>query len=101
MENTYNLEPRFDNRKSFYGKAIVEITDKAGESKLYSYNTHVATFKAGIEKSDDVLIINGYFSATTMRHINEFIQQLGYKKMTKKQVEELAGKAGKEIKKSK
>jgi hypothetical protein len=96
MENTYNLEPRFDNRKSFYGKAIVEIIDKAGESKLYSYNTHVATFKAGVKKSDDVLIINGYFSATTMRHINEFIQQLGYKKMTKKQVE---GLAGKEIKK--
>ena len=62
MENTYNLEPRFDNRKSFYGKAIVEITDNAGESKLYSYNTHVATFKAGIEKSDDVLVINGYYS---------------------------------------
>ena len=64
----YELSPRFDSRKSFYGKAqIIEIES---DTYLKSYDTIVCG------------IINGEFrrfwsgwSNTTGRHVNEFSRQ--------------------------
>lgn len=63
-----------DGRKSFYGKAIVDVKDN-GDKVLYSYNTPILrlTAKGELEK-----IWNGY-SATTMRHINAFLDTFGVK----------------------
>lgn len=78
--NTFNFEPQYDSRKSFYGKAKVI---KDGETvKLQSYDTIVAEYNPMTRK----LKINGYYSPTTARHINEFICQyaVGYSAMSKK-----------------
>lgn len=68
--NIYQLEPKHDRAKSFYNKARVIINDD-GTKILQSYETDV------IRKNT-----NGTFSrlwddwsATTGRHINEFIKQ--------------------------
>lgn len=57
-----------DSRKSFYNKCYVTI-DEQGNKTLTSYNTEVAriTKEGKIERLWD-----GY-SATTMRHINAFV----------------------------
>jgi hypothetical protein len=72
MTNTYELYPRFDSRKSFYGKARVKETND-GITILQSYDTSVCSIDAA-----------GNFhrhwsgeSSTTMRHVNEFIRQHG------------------------
>ena len=82
MKATY-LTPEYDSRKSFYNKAVII---KDGETvKLKSYNTIVAEYKPMTRK----LKINGYYSPTTARHINEFICQYatGYSRMSKKEIE--------------
>ena len=67
---TCELKPN-DNRKSFYGKAVV-ITHDNGDIELRSYNTIVARIRNGrFEK-----LWSGY-SATTMRHINAFLDAFG------------------------
>lgn len=76
--SSYELEPRYDSRKSFYGKARVEIED--GNKKLYSYNTLVAEIK------DGRAIVHGTYSQTTLRHIKEFLKQEGFKAETSKQM---------------
>lgn len=78
--NIVELYPVYDSRPSFYGKAKVLI-DERGNKKLQSYNTIVA------ERNGDELKVNGYYSPTTARHINEFLQQEGFEKMTKKEME--------------
>lgn len=79
MQNIYELQPRFNNQKSFYGKALVKETNKGQE--LYSYNTLVAK-----NESDKIKVTHNenYLTQTTLKHIKEFIQQLGYSKMSKK-----------------
>ena len=62
---TYELIPQ-DGRKSFYGKAKVELAP-TGTVNLYSYGTCVAF----IHKGNFYRVWHGY-SATTMRHINSF-----------------------------
>lgn len=75
------LSPVFDSRKSFYGKAIV-VLDADRNTHLFSYGVEICRFVNGkFEK-----VWNGY-SATTMRHINEFRRQLAKEKLTKKQWE--------------
>lgn len=73
------LEPRYDSRKSFYGKAKTYKTDKGIE--LLSYGTKVAEIKNSGE-----VIIYGFYSQTTTRHIKEFLKQEGYFADTKKQI---------------
>lgn len=69
VEDTdYALEPRYDSRNSFYGKARV-VTKDNGDEELYSYGTHVAGVRGGKPYS------KGRFSATTSRHQNEFFKQ--------------------------
>ena len=62
----YELQPN-DNRKSFYGKAKIICKDN-GEIYLKSYDTEVCKISNGVF----VRLWDGY-SATTMRHVNAFI----------------------------
>lgn len=89
MEFLYELKPRYDRCKSFYGKTRVYRDDK-GHLILMSYSTIVATIIDGILTSDGnpELKVNGYYSRTTARHINEFAQQHGFNKMSKKELGE-------------
>lgn len=70
----YELKPIHDRAKSFYGKAFVIVEDFNGvEIKaLKSYDTIVCEIYGG----DFRRLWNGY-SATTMRHVNEFAAQNG------------------------
>lgn len=65
MKN-YELIPT-DRRKSFYGKAVVQIADDGSET-LYSYNTPI------IKKtvSGELVRLWDGWSATTGRHIKAF-----------------------------
>ena len=73
-----------DGRKSFYGKAIVDVREN-GDKVLYSYGTPIVrlTAKGKLEK-----IWYGY-SATTMRHINSFLDTFGVRGGGKKWWESL------------
>ena len=64
----YALEPRFDSRKSFYGKAHI-IDHENGTFELQSYNTIVSRCVNGnVEEF-------GKWSQTTTRHQKEFRKQ--------------------------
>lgn len=77
---TYELETRYDSRASFYGKARVQIRDD-GTKMLWSYNTHVASIKPGIKP-----MVFDTYSATTLRHIKEFLLQNGFDAKNIKQI---------------
>ena len=71
----------YSDKKSFYGKAHVI---KDGDMlKLQSYNTIVAEFNQKTKK----LVLNGWYSMTTARHINGFLRFLGLPTMSKKEIE--------------
>ena len=75
------LYPYYDSAKSFYGKAkVVEIEN---DVFLVSYDTIVAFFN----RDAKVAQVYGTYSATTLRHIKEFLKQSGFKAETKKQIE--------------
>ena len=76
----FDLSCRFDARQNFYGKARVKVYDN-GDEDLVSYNTVVA------EKRNGNINVKGWYSMTTGRHINEYLQQSGFLPMTKKQIE--------------
>lgn len=78
-EFLYYLQADYDARASFYKKAKVIKYNNA--IYLQSYNTIVAKIENG------EVIVNGWYSQTTARHINEFLYQNGFDKMTKKQME--------------
>ena len=62
----YELIPN-DGRKSFYGKAVVEVADDGSET-LYSYGTPIIKKTAAGEL---VKLWDGW-SATTERHVKAF-----------------------------
>lgn len=64
----YELSPRYDSRKSFYGKAQVIEVD--GDTYLKSYDTIVCGIVGG-----EFRRFWGGWSATTGRHISEFTRQ--------------------------
>ena len=64
---TYELTPVYDNRKSFYKKAIVAINENT--HTLISYGTKVVSIENGLITR----LWNGY-SVTTMRHIKKKIR---------------------------
>lgn len=70
----YELIPN-DGRKSFYGKAVVEVADDGSET-LYSYNTAIIKRTTAGEL---VKLWDGW-SATTGRHISAFcgLNKAGY-----------------------
>lgn len=77
----YGLEAQHDSRKSFGGKAQVE-TDNAGTETLYSYNTPVVK----IVKGKVTLLPKWDSSATTLRHVKEFLKQHDLKAESKEQI---------------
>lgn len=84
MENykVWELKPN-GRQKSFYGKAV--IFENHGKYFLQSYETIVASIdEYGIFRRH----YNG-FSATTMRHINAFLENFGKHETKKKDWESL------------
>lgn len=79
----YELEARYDSRASFYGKAHVLI-DENGDLLLRSYNTIVAGIFNG--KNGRFAEVGGWYSATTGRHIKEFLKQNGFRAESKAQI---------------
>ena len=81
IECFYEL-PCHDSRKSFYGKALVIHAD--GGTFLQSYNTIVCK----IDKNGNFVRLWDGYSATTMRHVNSFLQNFrisGYMGRRRKQ----------------
>lgn len=76
---TYDLDTRHDSRKSFYGKAVVS-TNEHGDLILTSYSTQVAVI------ADGRAVVRGTYSATTLRHIKEFLKQNGFQADTAAQI---------------
>ena len=81
MIKKYNLETIYSTQKSFYGKATITELEN-GHKILTSYNTNVCE----LDKNNNIVEI-GYYSKTTLKHVNEFLQQNGHKQMTKKEIE--------------
>lgn len=76
------LEPIYDRAKSFYKKAFI-IRNADNSIDLLSYSTIVATIKNG------KLHINGFYSATTLRHLKKFIEQMGFQCGSKTELEKM------------
>ena len=66
----YELIARFDSRKSFYHKALVEVEN--GIKTLLSYETPVDRVSCGKLE----LLPQWDCSTTTSRHVREFCRQL-------------------------
>lgn len=83
IKNVIRFEcPCLDNRKSFYGKAIIEKWefDQGNPIQcLISYSTQVCKIN---HKGEFIKLWNGY-SNTTMRHINSFRLMNGMDKISK------------------
>ena len=75
----FELLPRYDSRKSFYGKARTEsqTTDYEQTIDLYSYGTLVASVNYNFKESKKTFYYYGKFSQTTTRHQKEFFKQNG------------------------
>ena len=73
---SYELKPVYDGRKSFYGKAVVE--DDGASITLYSYKTPVCTVDAVGDMGKPMfrLLEKWDCSATTLRHVREFLRQM-------------------------
>lgn len=86
----YDLDCRYDSRKSFYGKAVVELQEdyKGKTMKLYSYDTLVASYMYYKIPGEIVFDWLGTWSQTTTRHQKEFFKQLGLGNKEIKELEE-------------
>lgn len=92
----YELEARFDSRKSFYGKAKVKIVEDniSYNELLYSYGTLVAIYTKDKMSALEQFSYLGKYSQTTTRHQKEFFKQKG---LSDKQIKELFKKGILEI----
>lgn len=75
------LEPLFTNQKSFYGKAKV-FHNGMGDLVLFSYDAPVAGITEGQPR------VYNLDSATTVKHVKEFLLQGGFKAVSKDQIKE-------------
>lgn len=82
VNKKYDLKSRFDSRKSFYNKAVVEQDIENNADLLYSYDTLVAK----VERGKVFLFPSWDYSLTTLRHVKEFLKQQGFVADTKKQI---------------
>ena len=80
-----SLEP-VDGRKSFYGKA--KAIRRGDITQLQSYDTIVAEY----DHNSREMNIDDWYSATTQRHINSFLNKFGYPTMSKSEIMEMRGK---------
>lgn len=79
----YKLRPIYDSHKDFYGKATVQEYEYGNNhfiKVLTSYQTQVAAIR------DNKPEVYGTYSATTLRHIKEFLLQNGFKAESKAQI---------------
>lgn len=81
-QGMFELQPLYDHHQSFHGKAFVErwSTENGTQLVLKSYGTVVATVTPMGETGKDteayrVKIGMEYLSATTLRHVKEFLAQ--------------------------
>lgn len=74
----YELEARHDSRASFYGKA--QVRQEGERLILRSYQTDVAYTE------DGRAVVLGQWSATTSRHVKEFLLQEGFKAENTRQI---------------
>lgn len=80
-QGTFELQPLHDGHQSFYGKAFVERYAAGGGTKLVlkSYGTIVAVVTpVGTDGDTEVYRVEigmRYLSATTLRHVKEFLAQ--------------------------
>lgn len=73
------LQVVYANVKSFYEKATVKTDGQY--TMLFSYGTFICELKDGkINAFSDNM---DHYTATTMRHLNEFLQQHDIEKFTK------------------
>lgn len=89
------LEAIYDSRASFYGKASLGRfygADGGLNEYLHSYSTLVVEYFFNPDSGDSAMKINGWYSATTARHICEYLRQRGYHAIPKRRIEELAGR---------
>lgn len=89
MTTTFELNTQYDSAKSFYKKATVrkEFTGTMTIYTLTSYTTEVAEVQQNGNGDFTVASVFGTHSATTLRHIKEFLKQYGFKADTKAQIE--------------
>ena len=80
---TYEKKP-INKQKTFNRKAIVQ--ENNGVSYLISYDTVVAEF----DHHNNKMQVYGWFSSTTARHINAFLDFYGFNTCTKKELENYA-----------
>ena len=85
------LAAYYGARKSFYGKALVNVSRDGGYfATLTSYGTPVAR----VELPDNTLhyrvtLLDDWdCSATTLRHVREFLKQHGFKADSKNQIQQ-------------
>ena len=78
---TSELRPVYDGRKSFYGKAKVEVYPESWID-LMSYSTIVCRF----DRADGSFEFYGDYSATTRRHTWEFLLQVSEEYLISKNV---------------
>ena len=86
------LKPKFLKQKSFYKKAYVETWIDRDETSMfhhailasYGEETAMAKVKNGYIKV--LLCPNWQKSRTTIKHVREFLQQLGFTRMSKKEI---------------
>lgn len=80
-QGMFELQPVYDRHQSFYGKAFVERWSTGNGTRLVlkSYGTVVATVtpmgETGNTEAYRIEIGMGYLSATTLRHVKEFLAQ--------------------------
>lgn len=79
-ENREFLEPRYDGSQSFYRKA--EVVQTRTGFLLESFRVPVVLI------SDKMVFLgtDWNYSRTTIRHVKEFLKQLGYKAESKEQI---------------
>ena len=73
MIKIYELSARYDKRASFYGKARIKETPKY--YTLISYDTEILRASKDGATVEFLCREEWAFSATTCRHINEFLRQ--------------------------
>ena len=88
---SYELRPVYDRRKSFYGKAVVEMSGSI--RTLYSYGVRVCTVDTVGDLGQPMFCLHDKwdYSATTLRHVKEFLRQMvgSHVPITKGQLSEL------------
>lgn len=79
---TIELRPRHDGRKSFHGKAAIQLWDTGSgvQYVLKSYGSTVATVtpagaRGVVPETYEVKVAMGPLGATTLRHVKEFLAQ--------------------------